>query len=185
MTNLEDRKRKSEKYVFRCQKFTKKCWDAILIAGAILMAPTVLRLFQEIFSYGIYIKSATCSPMNTLKSFKSGSKLAKIFNFEGHSFVYAPPRCDSTTPDDEPLWVNGIVTQMDKNDFSRKIISFYPRRNIFLALFDKIFMFWRFLLWQLLCKWWVTTADHSLLLVLYLYNLFLFATVTAGAGPGR
>jgi hypothetical protein len=27
------------------------------------------------------------------------------------------------------------------NDSSRKIISFYPYRYIFLALFDKIFMF--------------------------------------------
>jgi hypothetical protein len=31
---------------------------------------------------------------------------------------------------------------MDKNDSSRKIISFYPHRSIFLALFDEIFMFY-------------------------------------------
>jgi hypothetical protein len=30
---------------------------------------------------------------------------------------------------------------MDKNDSSRKIISFYPHRSIFLALFDEIFTF--------------------------------------------
>jgi hypothetical protein len=28
---------------------------------------------------------------------------------------------------------------MDKNDSIRKIISFYPHRSIFLALFDEIF----------------------------------------------
>ncbi len=31
---------------------------------------------------------------------------------------------------------------MDKNDSIRKIISFYPHRSIFLALFDEIFMFY-------------------------------------------
>ncbi len=30
---------------------------------------------------------------------------------------------------------------MAKNDSNRKIISFYPHRSIFLALFDEIFMF--------------------------------------------
>ncbi len=32
--------------------------------------------------------------------------------------------------------------RMDNNDSSRKIISFYSHRSIFLALFDKIFMFY-------------------------------------------
>ncbi len=31
---------------------------------------------------------------------------------------------------------------MDKNDSSRKIVSFYPHQSIFLALFDEIFMFY-------------------------------------------
>jgi hypothetical protein len=44
LTNPEDRKRKSEKYFFRCQKFIAKCRDAILIAGAILIAPTVVTV---------------------------------------------------------------------------------------------------------------------------------------------
>ncbi len=36
----------------------------------------------------------------------------------------------------------------------------------------------RFLIWELLCKWWVTTADHSLLSVLYLYDSFFSRYVT-------
>ncbi len=39
-------------------------------------------------------------------------------------------------------------------------------------------MLWRFLIWELLCKWWVTTADHSLLSVLYLYDSFFSRYVT-------
>ncbi len=69
--------------------------------------------------------------------------------------------------------------RMDKNDCGSKIISFYPHRRIFLDCFDKIFLFclyksmlWWFLICQLLCKWWVTTADHSLLSVLYSYDSF-------------
>jgi hypothetical protein len=34
--------------------------------------------------------------------------------------------------------------RMDKNDSIGKIISFYPHRSIFLALFDEIFMFFFF-----------------------------------------
>jgi hypothetical protein len=40
-------------------------------------------------------------------------------------------------------------------------------------------MLWRFLIWELLWKLWVTTADHSLLLVLYLYNSFFSRYVTS------
>ncbi len=75
--------------------------------------------------------------------------------------------------------------RMDKNDSSRKIISFCPHRSIFLGLFDEIFMFylwksmlWQFLIWELLCRWWVTTADHSLVSVLYLYDSFFCRYVT-------
>jgi hypothetical protein len=31
---------------------------------------------------------------------------------------------------------------MGKNDSSRKLISFYPHRSIFLVLFDELFMFY-------------------------------------------
>ncbi len=75
--------------------------------------------------------------------------------------------------------------RMDKNDSSRKIISFWHHWGIYWALFEKIFMFiykknmfWQFLIWQLLCKWLVTTADHSLLSMLYLYNSFFSRYVT-------
>jgi hypothetical protein len=68
----------------------------------------------------------------------------------------------------------------------RSLHSFYPHRSIFLALFDEIFMFWLFLksilwpflVWELLCKWWVITADHSLLSVSYFYHSFFSRYVT-------
>jgi hypothetical protein len=39
-------------------------------------------------------------------------------------------------------------------------------------------MHWRFLILQLLCKWIVTITDHSLLSVLYMYDLFFNRYVT-------
>jgi hypothetical protein len=39
-------------------------------------------------------------------------------------------------------------------------------------------MLWRHLIGQLLCKWWVTSADHSLLSVLYIYNSLFNRCVT-------
>jgi hypothetical protein len=74
---------------------------------------------------------------------------------------------------------------MDKNVSSRKIISFYHHWRIFFALFDEIFMFYflksmllRILIWELLCKSWVTIADHYLLSVWYLYDSFFSRYVT-------
>ncbi len=39
-------------------------------------------------------------------------------------------------------------------------------------------MFWRFLIWQLLCEWQVTIEDHSLLSVLNMYASFFNRYVT-------
>ncbi len=39
-------------------------------------------------------------------------------------------------------------------------------------------MLWWFLIWQLLCEWYVTIKDHSLLSVLYMYDSFFNRYVT-------
>ncbi len=69
---------------------------------------------------------------------------------------------------------------MDKNDSSRKIISFYPHRSIFFSSFWRTFhvlflkkaCFGCFSLESYFANWWVTTTDHSLQSVLYLYDSF-------------
>jgi hypothetical protein len=57
----------------------------------------------------------------------------------------APGRKDQTMPRHLlPMFKRDSDTSlgMDKNDSRRKIISFYPHRNLFLALFDELFMFY-------------------------------------------